>query len=320
MEEKENTAKEIKASNKLSVISRKLGLISFFDVLVGICFILFLVMSNFHSPNAIIMTLVQLLIVLMGVISLCGIPAVILAIIGFIRCKKWNFVDKRNAKIAIVTGALSITFLCVTIFLLDRARKSSLLISCANHRSFLCYELANNIPGNDLNHIFKLPYDPKLPGYGVFAKYTNHGTPGPYTACNHGAPNNWFGGWQALNLPQDKLIKLHDKWVIEVGKLPDEQKWEIGDMPYAWCGKPTGFKARECLKISFGVNGNDSWLVHGGGTNEDEITLLNKCLQQIGESIVSFNIPDNVDWGKYLNKKSNKKDASNSDSAVAKPE
>ena len=226
--------------------------------------------------------------------------------------KKWNSIDKRNAKIGAIVGVFSVTVLLITVFFLDRTRKSSWLTSCANHRSFLRYELANNVPGNDLSNIYKMPYNQNLPGYAVFAKYTNHGSMGPYTACNHGAPHNWFGGWQALNLPQAKLKMLCDEWSREIKKLPEKEKPRDFELPYAWCGKPTGFDTRISLNISYQIiNGNLTWGLWKGSTNKKVIKLLNKCLKQIGEKQVSLNIPDNIDWKKYLNKKSNEKDVLN---------
>ena len=295
MKEKESKIDGINASSKTSVLARKLGVISLVSTIIGIGFVLG---SKFYSPNAIIMSFVLLGLVLLGMVSLCGILAAVVGIIGFIRCKQWNYFDRFNAKIAIISGLLAFILLLITIFFLDLARGSGMRISCSNHASFLRYELANNIEGNDINNIYKLPYDPNLPGYGVFAKYTNREGA---TNCNHGAPHNRFGGWQALNLPNATLKKLCDTWDEEIKKLSEYERPEEG-VPYIWCGKPTGSKYRTALIIDYNNNdGRITWNLWKRDTSEKAINLLNRCLKLIGEKQVPINIPDNIDWSKYSN-------------------
>ena len=202
-----------------------------------------------------------------------------------------------------ICGFIAIIGISVIIFFLDQARKSSLRISCANHRSFLHYELAENIPGNKLGELYQLPYDPKLPGYAVFAKYTNHGTPGPHTNCNHGAGKSWYGGWQALNLPQEKLLTLIKVWDEECKKFPDTERTDDG-VPYVWCGKPNGIQYRLSLHLSNQKNddGKVYWYLWKGSVKREDIDFLNQCLKKMGEKPVPFNIPDGVDWKKYIGK------------------
>ena len=299
----ENNIDNLNASSKLSIISRKLGIMGFLATIIGICLILFLVMSNFYSGSAVVDFLIQSVIVVLAIISLCGVPAVLLGVIGFIRCKQWNYFDRFNARVGIISGIITFSLLITSLFFLDISRKSSLLTSCANHRNFLYGELVRNIPGNEYGHIFNLPYDPDLPGYGVWAKYTHCDGA---TNCNHGAPHSRFGGWQYVNLPKDTLLKLEEVWDKKVKEMTEEEVEELGgySMPVVWCGKPTG-GYRLSLSFEWGLVDNgkstvECWFEIKGATNERGIALLNECLKSIGEEEVPLNIPDNIDWSKYL--------------------
>ena len=177
------------------------------------------------------------------------------------------------------------TVIVVLISLLQSGSKSSLLISCTNHLIQL------NLMFNKNNGVIQLPYDKDLPGYAVIAQL-NHGKPGPWINCNHGASDCWYGGWQYLNIPRDSLYRLNAEWM---------KIYPNKGMPIIWCGKGSSLD-RASLNLDIFRNGEKVDIhLSPSSTSYKEIEYFNKCMMQIGEKEVSFDIPDNIDWSKYLN-------------------
>lgn len=296
------SSRALQANSKLSIWLFWIGLLSFISLFSLIITVMW--GRNVIGPNPLIRTLFYTKLGILGFLCGCGLPVIIVSIIAWIKKRtQWNYWDKKNVIIGSVLGFIAFLGLLTLFYIGYKARQSSLIISCANHRSFLHYELNDNIPENKDFNLYKLPYDPKLPGYAVFAKYTNHGTFGPVTNCNHGAPDNWFGGWQALNLPQEKLLQLVKVWDEENTKFPDEERTDDG-VPYVWCGKPTGSKYRLSLHLSKSEDddGKVYWYLWKGSVRKEDIDFLNRCLKKIGEKPVPIDVPDNVDWKKYIGK------------------
>ena len=189
----------------------------------------------------------------------------------------------------------------------DRSRAHSLFESDLNHSSFVVGEFLRHLPATDKRidptngeeFALHLPYDPGLPGYALFAKYTSHVGP-PAVNSNVGAPHTEFGGWQALNLPEEKLKKLGEVWLHRINAMPQgEVRWRMPNgLPYAWGGEPTGMGARVCFTIA-GAAGSQGWewvFVDHCVIKDDVIDLLNDCLKEIGETAVPLNVPMGIDW------------------------
>ena len=190
----------------------------------------------------------------------------------------------------------------------EQARIRSLTVSDANHVTFIPYELAANLPGSDLSNgnldIKALPYDPTLPGYAVFAKYSHDwakDSRGPWVNSNFGAEGFMFGGWQALNLPNDKMLALEAEWRRRAETLPDEEKWECErGLPYAWSGGVIGYPSDSSWRVGLRVSRNGTgWNVEEADFHESELGLLNDCLKVIGEKSVEINVPQGIDWDQY---------------------
>jgi hypothetical protein len=204
--------------------------------------------------------------------------------------------------------AAAVLWLAITFI---RKREMSLLKSCQNHASFIEWTFFEHLPATDKRTeprtnamvILRMPYDPSLPGYALFAKNTS-GVMGGVN-CNHGAPHCNFGGWQALNLPDEKLEELLKLWRDKASAMYNAGKWWFPSaLPYAWCGAPTGSgSARVCITLSGGSTptGWEWWLDgRGGSVKDDAIALLNECLRSIGEKEVPLNVPEGIDWMKFL--------------------
>lgn len=295
-------SRPLQASSKLSACLFWIGLLSFVSLISLIAGVFWA--RSLVGPNPMMRAFFYVKVGTLGFLCFCGLLVILIGIIAWVKQgKQWNYWDKKNVVLGSIFGLVAVFGLGNGIYIWHQARLASLRGSCANHRSFLYYELADNIPENKNFNLYKLPYDPKLPGYGVFAKYTNHGTPGPMTNCNQGAPNNWYGGWQALNLPQKKLRKLVKIWREEDKKFPDKKRTNDG-VPYAWCGKPTGIPYRLSLHL-FGNKDDDGkfyWHLMNGSVKKEDIDFLNHCLKKMGEKPVPIDIPDSVNWKKYIGK------------------
>ena len=201
--------------------------------------------------------------------------------------------------------ALACGFVAIRAY--DQARIRSLFESDANHVSFIPYELAANLPGSDLSngYVMKaLPYDPTLPGYAIFAKYSHNWEKdphGPWVNSNFGAERFMFGGWQALNLPNDKMLALDAEWRRRAETLPDEEKWVCEDgLPYAWSGDFIGYPSDSPKRMGLRVHGGrDGWYAEANDLHEFEFSILNDCLKAIGEKPVEINVPKGIDWNQY---------------------
>jgi len=209
--------------------------------------------------------------------------------------------------LGLVFGLSALAYGFVAIGAYKQARIRSLCESDANHVTFIPYELAANLPGSDLSngYVMKaLPYDPALPGYAVFAKYSHSWAKdarGPTVNSNFGAEGYMFGGWQALNLPNDKMLALDAEWRRRAETLPDEEKWECErGLPYAWSGGVIGYPSDSSWRIGLSVSRSGiGWNVEEADFHESELGLLNDCLKAIGEKPVEINVPKGIDWNQY---------------------
>ena len=172
------------------------------------------------------------------------------------------------------------------------ANQSAKLISCTNHIIQLRMMLAD-LPGNNLKdagHLQynQLPYDKDVPGYALLPPlWPNNKKNGMRRGldCNH-------GGWQMLNLPRKQIIALIHTWGKYYKELP----------PYIWCGRPTGKDLRVALRVGYD-KGDNKFILFLRDIQKSDIEKLNKCLREIKEEPISINIPDDVDWRKYIKEK-----------------
>jgi len=191
-----------------------------------------------------------------------------------------------------------------------RTRDHALYESDWNHSSFVVGEFLRHLPATDKwvdptngeTFALHLPYDPNIPGYALFAKCTSH-VGGPWVESNLGAPHSNFGGWQALNLPEEKLKKLSQVWLGRINAMAQsEVRWRMPNgLPYAWGGEPTGMGGRVCFTIA-GGSGPQGWEWHFDRCEikDDGIDLLNEYLKEIGEKEVPINVPMGIDWMQYM--------------------
>jgi hypothetical protein len=219
---------------------------------------------------------------------------------------------KRKIKKIIKALCIIIPIILIGLFIMgyDMAHQSAKLISCTNHILQLKMMFAQ-LPGNNLEdaghyQYNQLPYDKNVPGYAllppIWPNYKKNAMRRGLD-CNH-------GGWQMLNLPREQMIKLIKTWEKHYIELP----------PYLWCGRPTGKDLRVALKVGYDKDDNKFTLFFRDIQKLD-IEKLNKCLKEIEEEPISINIPDDIDWAKYIKEKNENEVVSpNSDSAVAKPE
>ena len=194
---------------------------------------------------------------------------------------------KRKRKIILLISGILVPLIITGMLLpaLRMSENSKRMISCTNHLCQLSMMLCMQDKNNE--NLFQLPYNKNLPGYAVIAEI--HQT-GPGFNCNHGAPNaKCSGGWQYLNLPNNILQKLYNEWA---------KKSTDKFMPVLWCGKETGQDYR--MGICCIIDKNKPTWDRVKKVTKSDITLLNKCLKTINQSSISINIPDNIDWGKYI--------------------
>ncbi len=201
---------------------------------------------------------------------------------------------KRKTKKILKAICIIISTILIGLFIIGyyMANQSAKLISCTNHILQLRMMLAD-LPGNNLEdagHLQynQLPYDKDVPGYTllrpIWPNYKNNGMRWGLD-CNH-------GGWQMLNLPREKMIKLIKTWDKKNKESP----------PYLWCGKPTGRDLRIALRVGYD-NDDNKFNLFWRNIKKSDIEKLNKCLKKIKEKIISINIPNDIDWGKYIKEK-----------------
>ena len=156
------------------------------------------------------------------------------------------------------------------------------IISCSNHERFLRAPISEYIAEH---HEF--PYDKNLPGYLFFTKFTSQKSVS--LNCNHAAPNSLIGGWQYVNLPPEIWKKVFKKWQPKYGKY----------IPFYWCGRQSGLKSR-VSSVIFYNNGSPKIQFEPHNLKEDELQRavysLNLILKELGEKIISADVPNNVKW------------------------
>ncbi len=182
----------------------------------------------------------------------------------------------------------------------DAKREPNLIISCRNHGNQIYGSLlveANENPG------WRLPFLPSADGAMVFAAYGRR--VGGHANCNHGAPNQRIGGWQAVGLTPEKWDEVFLRW--PEGSADD-------GVPLYWCGRPSSKNERFMVTVRSRTN---FWISHA--TEEklaERVGRLNQLLVAMSERPVSLNVPDKVDWDKAplwpTNSSASRADAMNS--------
>lgn len=197
----------------------------------------------------------------------------------------------QNKRVVLILGllALLVTAAVFGYRELAKARPRSLIVSSNNHERFLWMALIEFGSQNGGT----LPYEAGAPGYMMLRNFSMRTV--AHVNCNHGAPANRVGGWQAVNLPPEAWLVIVQQWKRPLSERP---------IPFAWCGKPTGTGSRVVTAVTSHSQEHGLSLHHFNMEEReltDSLSELNQILETLGIPPVPVDVPDGVAWAEVSN-------------------
>jgi hypothetical protein len=161
-------------------------------------------------------------------------------------------------------------------FIYSSDRNGRMLSSDVNHAIFVSACIEQNFFMED----HPPPYEAGVPGYIMMENICSNY---PVAWCNHGRKAGYqYSGWQALNLSPEQWIAFQKTWSSR-----DET-----DVPFAWCGRPTGLNKRLIFYISSQCATKNLRFAYISETDiKKQVKRINEVLSEIRAEPVSLDIP-----------------------------